>query len=252
MKELSVFFKEKAAKTFKKEGILVVETKDLQEGLTLAKDFLYQVVNGQTVLFLSGGSTPKPLYTTLAKEAKLKAGAVGMIDERFGPPYHENSNEEMIKNTGFLDYLKQQNIAFYPYLQEGKDQEQEARDYDETVRYLFSHFPKNAAILGIGDDGHTAGIAPNRDDFINPIFKESDRNMVFGFNDQNGYFGKRLTMKFDALARIDVLIVLAFGEKKKEALKKMFVPGELEETPSRFYLLPNISQKTLLITDQKV
>jgi 6-phosphogluconolactonase/glucosamine-6-phosphate isomerase/deaminase len=53
------------------------------------------------VLFLSGGSTPKTLYEILAKEQKLKAGAVALIDERF-----IQNQESRIKNyecDGFSD-----------------------------------------------------------------------------------------------------------------------------------------------------
>ena len=127
------------------------------EGLDAAKKVLYKNVDDRTVLFLSGGSTPKFLYQTLAKEKKLKVGAVAMVDERFGSPFHQNSNEKMINDTGFLSYIESENISFYGIL---KDRllEETAKDYDKVVQTLFKKFQKRVAILGIGEDGHTASL----------------------------------------------------------------------------------------------
>src|SRR5260221_7552829 len=87
------------------------------EGLTKAKEILQKEVDKKTVLFLSGGRTPKELYEKLATQQKLLPGAVGLIDERYGPKSHENSNETMMEKSGFLGYLQQQHIPFYPILQ---------------------------------------------------------------------------------------------------------------------------------------
>ncbi|MDP3987782.1 MAG: 6-phosphogluconolactonase [Candidatus Levybacteria bacterium] len=234
------------------EKVLVENSK---VGIEVAKERLYKIVDRKTVLFLSGGSTPKTLYEILSKEGKIKPGAVAMVDERYGEPFHPQSNDKMIKETGFVQYLKNQNIAFYPILQKDKSQEQTSNDYDENVRYLLTFFPKSAAILGIGKDGHTAGIAPNRKDFTNLIFQQKNL-FVSEFSDsknmEEGGFGKRITITFDALSKIDFLIILAFGENKKKALGLMFKDGSIEEVPARFFTRPEISSKTLLITDQKV
>ncbi len=232
-----------------------IRVENSQKGIEAAKDRLYKIVDRKTVLFLSGGSTPKTLYEILSKEGKIKPGAVVMVDERYGEPFHHQSNEKMIKETRLVQYLKNQNIAFYPILQKEKLQEQTSKDYDENVRYLLTFFPKSAAILGIGEDGHTAGIAPNRKDFTNPIFQQKNL-FVSEFSDsknmEEGGFGKRITITFDALSKIDFLIILAFSESKKKALGLMFKDGSIEEVPARFFTRPEISSKTLLITDQKV
>lgn len=224
----------------------------LQEGVERAKDILYDKVDKKTVLFLSGGATPKSLYNSLSKDKILKAAAVGMIDERYGKKFHEESNELMIRETGLLDYLKNQNIPFHPILQRNLTRQKTAERYDKTARDLFFHFPKSVAIMGIGTDGHTSSIIPNRKDFINPLFDDSANHLFVGeFNDTKSAYGERIGMTFAGLSLIDYFIILAFGKEKKKALKKMFENGPLEEIPARFFT-KDASNNTLIITDQQV
>lgn len=231
--------------------IVVVDS--VEKGLEKAKEELYKRVDNKTVLFLSGGSTPKPLYERLAKEAVIKPSVVAMVDERFGKKLHENSNEKMIQESGFTTYLAKHKIPFYPILHSGLTREQTAIAYDKKARDLFFHFNKSVGILGIGADGHTAGIAPNREDFKNPIFDVSRKHLfVSEFDDKNGNFGERITLSFAGLSLLDFFIVLAFGKEKESALQKLSTSGPLEEIPARFYNSQDIAKKTLFITDQKI
>jgi len=218
-------------------------------GAEFAKNLLYENGNHRTVLFLSGGSAPKVLYEKLAKEKKLKAGAVSLIDERFGDIIHSVSNQKMIKEAGLLEYIEKTS-RFYPVL-EGKNQEETTRDFDQTLRLLYGSFRKSIGILGIGEDGHIGGIAPNRIGFTNPVFSDKISLAVY-FNDRLGDFRQRITQTFLALSKLDLIIVLAFGEKKKHALEQMFISGNLEEIPARFFTQKGISEKTILITDQRI
>jgi 6-phosphogluconolactonase/glucosamine-6-phosphate isomerase/deaminase len=106
-------------------------------------------------------------------------------------------------------------------------------------------YKNKIAILGIGVDGHTAGIAPNRNDFINPLF-ENKENLVGYFDDSKGVFGKRITLTFKSLSLIDNLILLVFGNEKKNALESMEKKGSLRKVPGRFF---KDKENTVLITD---
>jgi 6-phosphogluconolactonase len=227
----------------------IIKVRNPEEGFETCKNLLYEAVFKSSVLFLSGGSTPKSLYEILAKEKSLKAGAVALIDERFGDRLHESSNEKMIEDTGLVQYLSKQNIRFYPIL-ENKSMQDSARDYDETVRYLFNYFPKSVGILGVGVDGHTAGI-PAR--IQNSKFKiQNETDLATNFNDFPGEHKQRITLTFLGLAKLDEIIVLVFGKDKRKALDLMFKSGPLAEIPSRFLTQPEISDKVTLITDQNI
>lgn len=243
-----------------KKGVSIITVENPQKGILLANNILRKIINANTVLYLSGGSQ-KTLYSMLASEQKIKPAAIAMVDERFGPPYHTISNELTVKNTGFIDYLKKQNIPFFSALREGASRQEAAHSYNKTVGKLFSKFSRHVAILGLGVDGHIAGLAPNRADFQNPLFKS--QSFAGEFHDpkpmsQDGNpsppngFGERITLTFEGLSRMDTLLLIGFGENKKEAFEKMFTGGSREEVPGRFLLEPDIAQKTILITDQKV
>ncbi|MDE2025761.1 MAG: 6-phosphogluconolactonase [Patescibacteria group bacterium] len=231
----------------------VIIVKNQKQGIERAKEELYTQVDNKTVLFLSGGSTPRPLYEMLAQEKIIKPAAVALVDERFGDPLHQNSNERMIADTGFLGYLRTQKIPVNLILQKGKTPQEVASDYDETVRNLFFHFPKSIGIVGIGKDGHTSSVIPNRKDFHNPMFDGSQKHLfVSQFTDNISEYGTRVGLTFSGLALLDKFVILSFGKEKQKALKKMFERGSFEEIPARFYNSEEIGRKTLLLTDQRV
>lgn len=235
------------------QGILIITVGDVAEGYRIAKEILYELVDKKTALFLSGGKTPKAILQRIAQERKLVLGVVGQVDERYGAPFHESSNELLFKEAGFLDYLKQVHVPFHSMLPKKSERGKLAEEYDQFLRRMSTLYQKSVATLGIGTDGHTAGIAPNRPDFHNPVFdKERKHLLVSEFNDEMGSFKERITMTFLGLSMLDYLLVFVFGEDKKEALEKIFDEGKEEEIPARFLKRSEIAKKTLIITDQNI
>ncbi len=224
----------------------------MEQGITRAKEALYDQIDNKTVFFLSGGKTPRLLYETLAKEQIIRPAAVGMSDERFGAPFHDNSNEKMVRDSGLLPYFEKLHIPFYSMLYEGIDRVQAAKAYDEEVRDLFFKFPKSVGILGIGPDGHIASIMPHRKDFTDPLFDEDRKYLYVSEIDDKKKYGERLTMTFAGLSLLDYIIVFVFGKEKGEMMQKIFTSGPLDEIPARFFHEPDIAKKTLFITDQKI
>ncbi|KKP81209.1 MAG: hypothetical protein UR81_C0004G0011 [Candidatus Levybacteria bacterium GW2011_GWB1_35_5] len=220
----------------------IIKVKNADSAIDKAKSLLYKYCNSQTALFLSGGSTPKALYQTFSKEQKLKVRAVALVDERFGLPMHRDSNEKMISDTGLFDYFKSLKISIETILN-GKDIENARKDYEEKIENLFNNFKLKIAILGIGENGHTAGI---------PAGFNNSKDFVVKIDNFPSKFKKRITLTFTALEKMDKLIVLVFGDSKKWALEEMFNNGPIEEIPARFYLKKEVSEKTILITDQNI
>ncbi len=236
----------------------IIRVRNPQEGASVCKKLLYEEVSRNSVLFLSGGSTPKTLYKILAKEKKLNIGAVAMVDERYFPKSKiknqksqlpKGTNQFMIEQTGLVRYFERAKVRFYSILDD-KNIKETAKDYDETVRYLFSFFPKSVAILGVGEDGHTAGIPA-----IKKISEKiiNDRSLLVScYNALGSFYKERITLTFLGLLKLDKIIVLVFGEDKKKALDLMFKPGLIAKVPSRFLAQKEISNKVTLITDQLV
>ncbi|OGQ39171.1 MAG: hypothetical protein A2W61_00420 [Deltaproteobacteria bacterium RIFCSPLOWO2_01_44_7] len=98
-------------------------------------------------------------------------------------------------------------------------------------------FPKSIAILGVGKDKHTASLL---EDWVPS--KDEENLLVTQLKDFPGEFKERTTLTLFGLSMIDLLLVLVFGEDKKGVIK----------SPPSFFRRENISNKTLLITDQKL
>ena len=233
-----------------KNGIFVVTVPTAVSANKTIKKILDNYCDSKTALFLSGGKTPRKLYGEISSEKTLKAGAVLMVDERFGEKLHRHSNELMIQGTGLLKYFESRNVRFYPILADEQEIKDTALQYDETLRFLLKFFPKTVGLLGLGDDGHTAGI-PAIPSIAKRIL-EDQSSLVTYYEDESGVYGARITMTFLALSQLDLILILVLGQEKREALKLMFDSGPIEEIPARFYLKPEIAGKTILVTDQVV
>lgn len=240
----------------------------------LTQELLTKQVNASTVLYLSGGSTPKHLYELITQEKIFHPGAVAMIDERFGEKWHENSNELMMKESGLLDYLKKEHIPFHPILQSprhpvldtgsmssldsrirGNDNlpiDEMTNAYDKTLRTLHAQYPRHIALLGIGADGHIAGLkGQNSKGKIHNSQLNSSSQLVISYNDIGG-MGERITQTFLALSMMDEIVVLVLGEEKRKALELMKTEGSESEIPARFLMRDTIAEKVTIITDQTV
>lgn len=231
-----------------KENILVLETATAQKASEVISEILEKYSDFKTALFLSGGSTPKKLYEHIAAEKMIKAGALGQIDERYGEPSHKNSNESMIASTGLIEYFESLNIRFYPILQTDVEVENDAQQYDEALRFILKYFPKSVGILGIGEDGHTAGI-PAIPEIVTKM--QEDHSSLVDYYEAEKY-GARITMNFAALSMLDLIIILVLGQEKREILSQMFKEGSIEDLPARFYKTPGIAEKTIIVTDQMI
>ncbi len=225
-----------------------------KEGFLKARTLLQQELNSTVLLLLSGGRTPKEFYTMLAEEKKNEPGAVALVDERYGTPMHADSNEKMITDTGFLAYCTLRDIPIYSILQRNLSIQETAESYNQKVTSLLRQFQSSVAIMGIGLDGHTAGIPSQVE---RPMaFEYYTSQLISFFKDsksvQEGGYGERITLTFAGLSYIQKFIVLVFGDDKKNALELIFRHGSEEEVPARFFKRPNIAKKTLFITDQRV
>ncbi len=255
MRTISNYLQTRHIRNHTNEGITILPVNNVEEGIAAAKELLYTIVDRKTVVYLSGGSTPKNLYTILAREEQLDPAAVGMVDERYGKKFHEKSNEKMFRETGLLRYFQMRDIPFYPYITDNDiSRESAAEKYDQQMRSLNATFQQSVGIMGIGQDGHTSGIAPNRGrEFVNPMFEDDRKHvLVSEFNDPKSMYGERVSMTFLGISLLDYIIVLIFGDDKKHALELLFSEGSETEIPSRVYKRPELAQKTLFITDQNV
>ena len=129
--------------------------------------------HGRFAVALSGGSTPRLVYSRLAGEpfvSSLDWSRVHVLwgDERCVPPDHEASNFRMARET-LLDYVPVPEANVHRIRGED-DPPQAASSYERVLRTVLrtpSGPPQTAppfcldlVLLGLGNDGHTASLFP--------------------------------------------------------------------------------------------
>ena len=107
------------------------------------------------------------------------------------------------------------------------------------------------AILGVGSDGHIAGLPVGRIQNSELRIKNAT-DLVTSFSNFPGPQKERITLTFLGLSKFDQIIVLVFGKDKQKALEQMLKTGSVTQIPSRFLTQKEITQKVTLITDQVV
>jgi len=235
-----------------KHNISIIKTASLAEGTKKALNLILEN-NKQSVIWLSGGSSPRPLYEKLSKEENFKPAAAALIDERFGEPGHKDSNEKMVRETGLIDALAKNNISFFAPLDSKflilDSLEQTAKNYEQVVKDLIDDHSQHIMIMGLGPDGHTAGLFPE----ISPTNK-----YVIGYKTKLNEFHERITVTPKTIKTLAykgaILVILAFGDNKKEAIAKMLHHNSqsAEAAGATYHHLINCGCQIHLITDQEV
>src|SRR3981081_571962 len=123
---------------------------------------------GRFVIALSGGSTPKSLYTLLATNARAALPWAQMFffwsDERHVPPTDPESNYRMAQEALLSKVpVPEGNVVRVPA--ENPDAEEAALAYERTLCQFLplraGEFPRfDLILLGLGPDGHTASLFP--------------------------------------------------------------------------------------------
>jgi len=123
---------------------------------------------GRFTVALSGGSTPKALYSLLASPAyidRIDWSRTHLFwgDERCVPPDHPESNFRMVREA-LLSKIQIPGQNIHRMAGEKKPNEA-AADYESELRNFFAlgpgHLPRfDLILLGLGEDGHTASLFP--------------------------------------------------------------------------------------------
>src|SRR3989344_9036461 len=135
----------------------VVKVKNQGEGNKKAHNILKKLVDSKTLLALSGGtSVDYHLMLATTEDTEILPGAICIVDERFGLPFHKDSNELLLRNQGVKDFADRFCIESHKILK-GRDFLETAKVYEKEIKDLFKKFKKKVGEMGIGVNLHTAG-----------------------------------------------------------------------------------------------
>ncbi|MFI5113779.1 MAG: 6-phosphogluconolactonase [Terriglobales bacterium] len=176
---------------------------------------------GRFAVALSGGSTPKNLYSLLAENYADFAWARTFFffgDERHVPPDHPDSNYRMV-NEALLAKISIQAENVHRVRAENPDAAVAALEYEEELRQFFELEPGelprfDLILLGLGLEGHTASLFPD-----SPALDEQSRlviaNWVAKLNTN------RITFTFPLLNRAAEAMFLVSGAEKADIVRQV-------------------------------
>lgn len=203
----------------------------IQERLDKKQRVLWLVSGG------SAGDVAVGASKLLADHPNLNYLYISLVDERYGPPRHDDSNWEHLAKKGF----NFSGTHIYPVLN-GKALEKTVSDFNSYILKIFDTADFKIALLGIGTDGHTAGILPH-----SPVI--SSRQYVSSYKASDF---TRITLTPKALVIFDEVFVFAIGEQKHQALLNLKKNLPISDQPGQVIkLIPSVYVYNDLMGEEK-
>jgi 6-phosphogluconolactonase len=204
---------------------------------------------GQFAVALSGGTTPKAVYSTLSSDrTRLDWNKVLFFfgDERCVPPSHEESNFLMAQTSLFrpLDIPEGQVFRMRGEL----DSDLASREYEAVMRRNLSPTPAgwpqfDLVLLGLGPDGHTASLFPGTD-----ALKEQNKWVVPGLAPTG--ITQRITVTLGVINHATVVLFLVAGAGKAPIARDILEPASAGISPYPAALVQPKTGRLLWYLDQ--
>ena len=195
--------------------------------LAAASEFTQQAAEavnarGLFAVALSGGSTPRALYSLLASDKYRNQVPWDKThffwgDERDVPPDHPDSNYRMADDA-MLSKVPATSSNVHRVRTEVGDAVAAAAQYEEELRKVFhipeGEFPRfDLILLGMGPDGHTASLVPG-----DPVLEVADKDVAI----TGIYQGRqRMTLTFPVINRARRVLWVVTGSEKVGILRRL-------------------------------
>jgi 6-phosphogluconolactonase len=180
---------------------------------------------------LSGGSTPRGLYSYMAREQTnfpWNGTYLFLGDERCVSHSDGDSNYKMVSDN-LLSHISIPSTNVFPTINQDKDPEDSARRYEQTLRRFFKttgedqeqqqwpHF--SLTLMGLGPDGHTASLFPESE-----ALHETTRLCVANYVAKLD--ATRLTLTRPVFAHAHKVFFLVAGASKAEIVADVILHPE--------------------------
>ena len=191
-------------------------------------------------LLVSGGSTPAPVYRGLANiDLDWSRVVIGLVDDRDVPADNKGSNARAIRDQLLTDRAS---AATFQPLRETAATLQAAIDMANLRWRGAIDQPIVAALLGMGDDGHTASLFPGASNLdaalvsTQPYFQVDAAGCPVA-----GDYPRRISMTPFALAQARQRVLLIRGAKKRDTLIAALSAGPVAAMPIRIALQTSLA-----------
>lgn len=182
--------------------------------------------HGSAFVSLTGGTTPRRLYATLADARHpwrdhIPWSRVHLFwgDERHVPPDHPDSNYGMAKAT-LLDRVPVPADHVHRIRGELPDAQEGAADYERVLTDVESGFSRipffDLMLLGVGEDAHIASLFPASELLDTRVEPGAGRRVAAVWAEHLGAW--RITLTPDAILNSQAIVVLVAGTGKADAV----------------------------------
>ena len=182
--------------------------------------------NQKASLFLSGGSTPGPVYEELSEtDLPWQNISVGLVDERWVDTNNAGSNARLIE-TALM-----KNRAAIAKFRGMKTSHKTPRKAQAIVSKLYGGIisKDSIAVLGMGTDGHVCSWFPNSQGLeaaLQPDNSFSVQAISAQKSDVTGDYLERMTLTYSAIASCRSVILLLTGEAKRKLIDTVLAGHE--------------------------
>lgn len=183
-------------------------------------------------LLLSGGSTPAPVFRALSQAPlEWERVDVALVDERWLRPDDPDSNARLVR-----EHLLRSHAAaarFEPLTRPGRSIEEAVADAN-----LHARQPANVAVLGMGEDGHTASLFPRMRGLADAL---ASRNPYVAVDASGcagaGEWTRRISLTPAGLAPAHTRLLLLRGAAKRARFEQALAGSDVHDMPVRLAFL---------------
>lgn len=180
---------------------------------------------------------------------------VVMGDERWNiDPMHKDSDWLHFTQTSLYNFFATHNAKLINTLH-GTNHKSEAAELDQLFKIALTEGFETIAMLGIGADGHTAGILPAERELFEKTFRNNAHAVA---HELDTVYPQRITITPYTISNIDHVFAYAKGEAKKHTLQliadldKSFPDNKWQDNLHKYPALFLSTADATIFTDQLI
>ena len=186
---------------------------------------------GRAVLAVSGGRSPIPLFQALARAPiDWPRVTLTLVDERLVPPDHADSNAALVRAHLLTGAAAQ--ARFLPLVDDASDLAGCVDRANAQFRDFAQHL--TAALMGMGDDGHTASLFPGAAEL--PIGLSPDYPLPYLAVTPPHAAHTRISLSLAALLGAGRLLLSISGETKRAVFARASEPPPSPHLPIGYFI----------------